>query len=417
MEQFFVGAREPLFFMHIPKTAGTSMRRFLSDQYGESQTCPASDWSELIDLKQPIDSYPLIQGHFNISMRSFFPGRKSLTLLRNPLDRTLSALRHLKRDPNFHPLYKQAKDMTIGEMLADSRIFAMHQNAQTAYLSARTKGADVVELMRAGLARGERLDPGSLEDEPDLELAKSNLRAFEFVGLCEKLPEFLPMLSQGMDFHPVISFQKDNYAPDGLSNFHSLGADEIALLRQCNALDLELYNFAEQLIAERKAANPIEWSVATEVARLRDRGIYKPHTGSFEIDLAGPIPGFGWYSPERDGGTASRWTGPFRQFSLELPLRTDGQYQVTIGLFSKRAIDPSDFIVKANGQKVPTTCANDQNVYKITFEIPQAKLTQDDGICRLVFESPFTFQPASEGLPDQRTLGVLVNSLVFNYTP
>ena len=118
-------------------------------------------------------------------------------------------------------------------------------------------GADVIDFMRNGFAKGEKPDPGSLEEGADLELAKENLRNFDFVGLCEKLNEFLPMLSQGMDFHPVISFQKDNYAPDGLSNFHSLGATEIELLKQCNALDLELYNFAETLIAERKAANPI----------------------------------------------------------------------------------------------------------------------------------------------------------------
>src|SRR6516165_6271498 len=44
--------RPPLYFYHIPKTGGTSLRGFLADQYPDQDRCPAEDWKKLAGYDQ-----------------------------------------------------------------------------------------------------------------------------------------------------------------------------------------------------------------------------------------------------------------------------------------------------------------------------------------------------------------------------
>jgi len=69
MDLFQIGARPPLFFMHIPKTAGMSMRLYLSEQYPVHEICPAARWQGLLGREPELRSFPLVQGHFRYNLR------------------------------------------------------------------------------------------------------------------------------------------------------------------------------------------------------------------------------------------------------------------------------------------------------------------------------------------------------------
>lgn len=414
MDRFIIGQRPPLYFMHIPKTAGTSMRRFLADQYRPGEVCPATDWYQLARSEVEAADYPLIQGHFNFSLGGLAGSRKSLTILRHPLNRTLSALRHLQRDPNFHPLHARAKDMTIGEMLRDPELFRMHRNGQTGHLAASANPNAILTYLREGMKRDERRDPADLEDPPDLAVAVRNLERIDFIGLTEQFDEFLPAFCDEMGFHPAAHFRQDNDAPDGVSDFHGLSPEEIGLLSECNDLDLELYAHAERLIAQRREERQTA-AVSTKeaIARLYERRIYGVPRGSFEIDLAGPVPGSSWYEPEFEDGKVLRWTGPFPEFTLELPLRAHAQYRVTLRFYSARPFEPRDFTVRANELVLPVQLDRRKETYTVMFDIPQFLVIKEDGFCQLVFEIPSVFRPSDSGAPDERKLGVGVSSVVF----
>jgi hypothetical protein len=93
MEQFQIGSRQPLFFMHIPKTAGMSMRQYLGDQYYARDVCPAVRWHGLLGREDEVKRYRLVQGHFRYNLRELLAeGTRMLVLLRDPLRRTVSAL-------------------------------------------------------------------------------------------------------------------------------------------------------------------------------------------------------------------------------------------------------------------------------------------------------------------------------------
>jgi hypothetical protein len=41
-----------IYFLHIPKTAGSSVSRWLSKQVGEEKTCPAKIWDQIISIER-----------------------------------------------------------------------------------------------------------------------------------------------------------------------------------------------------------------------------------------------------------------------------------------------------------------------------------------------------------------------------
>ncbi|MCY7281976.1 MAG: hypothetical protein LH679_00760, partial [Cyanobacteria bacterium CAN_BIN43] len=41
---------EQLCFIHIPKTAGTTLTSLLNSKFHQSKICPAEVWSEIVDI-------------------------------------------------------------------------------------------------------------------------------------------------------------------------------------------------------------------------------------------------------------------------------------------------------------------------------------------------------------------------------
>src|ERR1700723_3870236 len=93
LDPFETGIRAPLFFMHIPKTAGMSMRQYLDNQYPADEICPAERWQDLLDIGRDVGTYRLVRGHFRYNLRQLAaPDARVLVVLREPLRRTVSAL-------------------------------------------------------------------------------------------------------------------------------------------------------------------------------------------------------------------------------------------------------------------------------------------------------------------------------------
>lgn len=79
-------------FIHIPKTAGTSLRALLVDTFSEDQVSPPFPVMPIDDFQASrLSSYKIIFGHISIhDVDRYFPDRKIVTFLREPIDRCLS---------------------------------------------------------------------------------------------------------------------------------------------------------------------------------------------------------------------------------------------------------------------------------------------------------------------------------------
>ena len=403
MSEYHPVARKPLFFMHIPKTAGTSLRLYLENQYLAQELYPPADMMAAVrSVADPAD-FLLIRGHFTYNMSfSASPGSRVLTVLREPMARTLSLLRHLKRDPTFHPLHDLAKEMTISQMLRDDRIMALNKDVQGSYLCASASLAEIRKYISNAASRGETVDASDIEDPPTLELAKERLKSIPLVGTVEALHLLLADLEEEMSYSSTTYFPTLNYAPDKATSLQGLRASDIAILRAYNEIDIPLYEFASNLVRQRRFERSMR--------RLITQGAIRVPGGSFAIDLSEPVPGSGWFEAEEENGVRWRWTGPSRYFTLELPLRSDGSYAVELG-FVHPPSWKGPLSVTVNGEPLPTTVTKELGRMIFRFAISAETLTETDGICRLVFDTLDTAMP--EG--DLRTLGVCVSSIHFHY--
>ncbi|MFL2783086.1 MAG: sulfotransferase family 2 domain-containing protein [Rhodospirillales bacterium] len=223
------------FFLHIPKTAGTTWRSIIDLQLGSENviTYYNQSNSSLIDnLWALVASKPNnlgLIGHYNFGVhnnlnRAPLTNReyKYYTFLRNPIDITVSAYyERLKRYPNEFKK-QNGTTMTILEHIESHQHF--YDNIQT--------------RMIAGT-------PGSRKiNQQELILAKENINNnFDFVGILEKFDESILLLSKILKWRPCrYGALNQNLEPKTL--------DQITekYIKKITFYDSQLYNFAlEQL--------------------------------------------------------------------------------------------------------------------------------------------------------------------------
>jgi hypothetical protein len=401
-EHFDVADREPLFFMHIPKTAGMSMRLYLSGQYRQQVVCPATRWADILGREDTLKHYRLVQGHFRANLRELLPeGTRTLVLLRDPLRRTVSALRHLQRDPGFHRDHELAKSLTFSELLRHPGLMGNQHNVQARFLCASRAAAEVSSYLvqQAGNADA---DAGDGEPPPALAMAQERLAAIDFVGLTERIGTVLATMAETMLYHPPQHFPHINEDPERVDLLADLPPDDLEILRRYNDIDLPLYEFAAGLIARRGSAR--------NMAELVRHGIYRVPPGSFEIALTDVMPGSGWYAAEQEGDVAWRWTGPSQFFTIEVPLRPDASYRLHLRFGSNGPFGPGDLSARVNDVPVECELEVEDAGYRCALAITQELLAPAGGLCCIRFDTGGTTQGGSE---DNRRLGVAVRRVVF----
>src|SRR6185369_8483723 len=179
-------------FLHIPKTAGTTLNSILNHQYPPSGILkvmmrgmslveprlrliakPLISSSKLrrlkADLARRADLHAL-QGHFDMSLAPLLPAdTRFVTILREPVERAVSHYYHYRnqRDDPISPLSHQS---TLAQWVCERGLVEM-DNGQTRRLA------------------GEMSLPCGQVSRDTLEHAKSNLRRFAVVGLTERFEE------------------------------------------------------------------------------------------------------------------------------------------------------------------------------------------------------------------------------------
>ena len=123
-----------LFFLHIPKTAGTSLRELLSCRFAPADILALDRRGAHEHPSQQLETisrYRFVHGHVPYALVDRFPRRPFVvTLLRDPIDRAVSAfhyMQHLARlqadaiqtwgSPARARDYAAAGRMTLGEFI------------------------------------------------------------------------------------------------------------------------------------------------------------------------------------------------------------------------------------------------------------------------------------------------------------
>lgn len=82
-------------FLHIGKTAGSSVRTAISSQFKAREVCPHIFYSQIAEMsEQEIRKYRLFAAHIGFDQAQELSGQ-IFTVLRDPVDRVLSLYSHV----------------------------------------------------------------------------------------------------------------------------------------------------------------------------------------------------------------------------------------------------------------------------------------------------------------------------------
>ncbi|MGQ0830572.1 MAG: hypothetical protein ACT4OV_02735 [Microthrixaceae bacterium] len=249
----------PVLFVHVMKTGGTSVMRTLRETFALSEIYPrATDdlryENGALDIAHHLSVPYLLSlseertasirvyiGHFPYVVRELMGvPMRAATVLREPVARTVSLLRQIKRQQPWEDepaTRRPVADLPLEEVYEHPRVFApLIQNHQTKIFSMTPDDdpqsyMDVVEVDAARLAR-----------------ARTNLEEVDVLGVMEHFDWFVDDLEAAFSWKVVRSARK-NVTPD-----EDLGPVSPSLLKRIasdNALDIELYERARDLVELR----------------------------------------------------------------------------------------------------------------------------------------------------------------------
>lgn len=254
------GADQPgtIIFLHIPKTAGLTMVSILEREYPPDQIFlfrkranPPRDRQAFLNESETFRSQlKLIRGHLAFGIHADLKQPSTyFTLLRDPVERVVSHYYYVLQNPTHH-LYDKVRGMSLSDYVT-SGVTREVRNGQT--------------NMVAGMAASE--DSGS--DQDRLNQAKENLQQyFSVVGTTERFDETLILLREAFGWSlPVYSRQNVTQNRPQVS---SLSAQELAVIRAYNSLDLALYEYANQLLDQKIDACPF-FGLKLAYFKLRNR--------------------------------------------------------------------------------------------------------------------------------------------------
>jgi hypothetical protein len=208
----------PLFFMHIPKTAGTSLRYLLEREYRPHL---GVYYPPHVPDSLPSDTeYQAVTGHFKWGFHGTQPARY-VTFLREPLKQLVSHYRHIQR--SNHPDHQPYKD--LGWVAFAQTPFA--SNIQTAYL--------------LGLADGSTLTAA------DGERAFARLMSFEAFGITEQFDASIVMMWSALGWRRPLYLTINQ----GEGAQPTLDAELIQALQATQPADQRLYALALQAFESR----------------------------------------------------------------------------------------------------------------------------------------------------------------------
>ena len=267
-----VAAEEAVIFLHVPKTAGTTLNRLIEWEYPFFEMYSVDPvffrWSASHLWQLParrLKRTRMFKGHMLFGLHKILPQPATyITVLRDPIDRVISAF-YFMRSYVLHPLYWKFKreNWTLEDFVRRSP----RENVQSKILAGAEYNSPCTDEV--------------------FEQAKENLFGhFSVVGLSERFEESLALMKLrfGWKLQHYSSFNVTHARPKK----RDLPQSTLDLIVEKNSFDLALYQWAAKLFEDAVNKNTTEVSLITrELEAARARTQDRLSADLFSIGAAG----------------------------------------------------------------------------------------------------------------------------------
>jgi hypothetical protein len=228
------------FFVHVMKTGGATFRQHLYANFAPGEVYPVPDVDDVMDawridylLSLPPErraGFRAFTGHFPFVVPQLLGGDfRTLSVLRHPVDRTISYLQHCKRrhaqhrDLDLEAIYEDPFTFPCLIHNHQAKIFSMDEHDKLeSYL-------DVIDIDDRRLAR-----------------AKANVEAVDVLGIHEGYAEFLD------DVRSHFGWQFDDVPAQHVSARVEVSSDFRRRIAEDNSADVELYEHARRIVERQR---------------------------------------------------------------------------------------------------------------------------------------------------------------------
>ena len=265
------GGRKPeetMIFVHLPKTAGTTLNRLIEYEYRPFDMFTVDPyfihWSnaKLRRLSpERLKKFKVFKGHMGFGLHQLLPQPSTyITVLREPVDRAISTY-YFMSTYLLHPMYPKIKRLKW--TLEDFITKFPRNNIQCKYLA--------------------NLDWDATVTPETCELAKSNLeKYFSVVGITERFKETLALLKLrfGWKLAFYTTFNRTRKRPEK----KQVQQATLDLIREYNKFDIELYEHGKKLF--QASVEKHQEQITAIVADLRKSREISPAQSTYQYSRA-----------------------------------------------------------------------------------------------------------------------------------
>jgi len=389
-----------LYFSHIPKTGGTSFTAILDRFFDVKDIFQPQLWWEVGDVEAVKKrTYKCIRGHFGIGAQILSNHQlKTLTVLRDPVRMAYSTYQYVKRESNtaVHN-YVIENQLTFEDFLQDNRTRNLAKNRLVKSLSF---GLGFVAIQKDLVMTPEtyKLYRKQLNQEikemtsaQKLEFVKNYIDSCFWVGILEDFERSLMLLSYQMSWPVIGSTEKLNSHP----NKPEISEQAVALVKQINSLDYELYEYAKASFQGKFKTLLEENNINENDKKFRELVDKKYQKNQFEhnqtsmpehiiYDFSKPLFGQNWHNREwiEAESVYFRWTGPEVATSIDFWLKPQ-DYAVSLSFANLSDYELlNNLEIRVNDSVVDWNVKNDGRMGVIYF-LCKASYCQQNGLLRI----------------------------------
>lgn len=395
-----------LYFLHIAKTAGTSLISQLQKQFTDAECLyEASTWPEVWALPpEKFASARFYRGHFGINLLKLI-GKPcdTITFLRDPLERVVSHYHHelTTSDTNISRIVRE-ESLSLRAFVEHPFASCVARNFQTCSI-----GLDipVEKIHQRGTLFRAILDYDI--DAVTLRAAKQNMSSFIMVGVKEWFDLSLLLLFRKFGWLPDLC--ADRYREADKSRVYAeLSAATRKLIERKTELDAELYAAGKEMfvrdlnaafdmnvdVSMLESANEVQLREITEEAHRQTIAHYRmqPRTPRSVVHWSAEdrLDGLGWHDVHARTERPHRWSGPGRRATIDLALLPGRAYRLRAEVlrFVTREAEQG-LAIHAGTTRLQHDTSRERGRYVIEAAVP-AEAVGTDGLTTITFEVPET---------------------------